>query len=153
MESTSVTRRRRARARNFKFKLREHPGALESQNSLTSAFLNVDGLSDSKRVDVANFATKVSPDLFFLLETKRRKEEIGSDIDVPGYDLTEIRRSDAAGDRAGGGLAVYSKNTGGVLFKRHAPNIEHGDLGYVANERVWLTTESQSCKTAICCVI
>ena len=148
--ATSGIKRRRTRIRNFKFKLREQAGALDSQNTLTSAFLNVDGISDAKLKDISDFAAHVSPDLFVLLETKRRKEEIGSVIDVPGYDVTEIRRSDVSGDKKGGGIACYFKNTGGVLFKRHNPDINHRDLGYVNNERVWFVTESQHCKTAIC---
>ena len=82
--------------------MREDAGALISRDYLTSAFLNIDGFSDAKHVDVTNFVSKVSPDIFFLLETKRRVEEIGSDIDIHGYDQTEIKRSDTAGDKQGG---------------------------------------------------
>ena len=66
---------------------------------MTTAFHNVDGLSEL--VDVSSFVSSKSPDLFFLLETKRRAEEVASDISIPGYDLTEIRRSDVSVDRAG----------------------------------------------------
>ena len=148
--STSSRGRSRKVNRSHKYKLRENAGALHCQNHIISAFLNVDGLSDSTLEDVHYFASQQSPDIFVLLETKRRFEEFGSDISVPGYDLTEIRRSDAAGDKSGGGLAYYTKNTGGILFKRHSPNIEHKDLEYVNNERFWVTVESQKCKTAFC---
>ena len=85
-----------------------------------------------------------------MLETKRREEEIGIDISVPGYELSEIKRSDLSGDRAGGGIAVYTKNTEGLLFKKHNPVIEHAELEFVQNERFWLTIDSLQCKTAIC---
>ena len=39
----------------------------------------------------------------------RRKEELGSDISLPGYDLTEVRRSDVSRDKPGGGIAFYAK--------------------------------------------
>ena len=136
--------------RNFKFKLRERYGALQCQNGLKSAFLNIDGLSDAKLEDVVSFTSVHSPDVFFLLETKRRLEDIGSDISVPGYDLAEVRRSDCARDKAGGGIACYTKDSGGILFKRYSPNIEHADLEYVNNERVWVTVDSLHSKTAIC---
>ena len=144
-----IVRKRKAKG-NFKYKLREDAGALHSKDHLTSAFLNVDGLSEAKLVDASVFATKVSPDVFVLLESKRREEDIGSDISIAGYDHTEIKRSDAAGDRSGGGIVYYTKNTGGILFKRHSPPISHQELEYVQKERVWLTVESSNCKTAIC---
>ena len=147
--SSKFVRKKKA-GRNFQYKLRENAGALRCQDYLTSAFLNIDGLSDAKLADVQKFATKVKPDIFLVLETKRRQEDIGSDITVDGYDHTEIRRSDAAGDKAGGGIAYYTRSSGGILFKRHSPTIMHKDLEYVQNERFWIIVESQECKTAIC---
>ena len=150
--STSTSRRNRSvkSIKNFKYKLRENLGALSCKSGLTSAFLNVDGLTESKLEDVSSFVSAKSPDIFFLLETKRRLEDIGSDISIPGYELTELRRSDTSGDRPGGGIAFYTKNTGGLLFERHTPDIIHGDLEYVNNERFWVTINSLQCKTAIC---
>ena len=58
--------------RNFKYKLRENYGALQCQDGLKSAFLNIDGLSDAKLEDVVSFTSKRSPDVFFVLETKIR---------------------------------------------------------------------------------
>ena len=150
-QSSSSLYKRKARG-NYKYKLREDAGALISRDYLTSAFLNIDGFSDAKHVDVTNFVSKVSPDIFFILETKRREEEVGSDIDIHGYDQTEVKRSDAAGDKQGGGIVYYTKKTRGVLFKRHSPVISHQDLEYVQNERVWVTVQSQSCETAFCSV-
>ena len=148
--STSKTRRRSALWSHRRSKLRATVGALGCKNSLSSAFLNVDGLSEPKLENVRSYVSDESPDVFFLLETKRRLEEIGSNIDVSGYDVTEIRRSDASGDKAGGGIAFYTKNTGGLLFKRHSPSIEHRDLKYVNIERFWVTIDSLQCMTAIC---
>ena len=151
--SWSASRRRNAKnRRNFGYRLRENFGAISCKNELVTAFLNVDGLSDARLDDVSSFVSSKSPDLFFLLETKRRAEEVASDISTPfpGYDLTEIRRSDVSGDRKGGGIAFYTKNNGGLLFKRHSPDILHADLEYVEKERFWVTIDSLQCKTAIC---
>ena len=90
------------------FRLRENLGALQCQKDLTSAFLNVDGLSEVKLVDGADFAAQVSPDFFVLLETKSREEQLASDIEINGYDVSEVRRSNAAGEKQGGGLAYYA---------------------------------------------
>ena len=147
----NVPRRRSGDSiRNFKFRLREQVGELRCKDSLKTSFINIDGLSDAKLEDITATVLSRSPDLFFILETKRRLEEIGTDISVPGYDVTEIRRSDLSGDRSGGGIAVYTKNTAGLLFKRHTPAITHADLEYVQNERFWYTLDSLQCKTAIC---
>ena len=147
---SSDRRRSGISSQNYKFKLREQIGQLRCKDDLKSSFINIDGLTDAKLEDVTSTVLSRSPDLFFLLETKRREEEIGTDISVPGYDVTEIKRSDVSGDRPGGGIAFYTKNTAGLLFKRHSPNIPHADLEYVQNERFWVTLDSLQCKTAIC---
>ena len=85
-----------------------------------------------------------------LLETKRREEEIGSDIEIPGYTLRELRRSDTAGDRGGGGLAVYTRQLDGLVFQEYSPDIEDQDCHFVRNERMWITTKSLSTKSAVC---
>ena len=136
--------------RKQKFRLRESFGVKKYQNQLSTAFLNVDGLSDATLADVSSYADKRSPDLIFLFETKRRLEEIGSDVNIAGYDLAEIRRSDTAEDKQGGGIACYSKNTRGTVFKPYNPPIEHADLSYVDNERLWMTVETRYAKTAVC---
>ena len=100
--------------------------------------------------EVKTFLASKSPDVCVLLETKRRHEEIGSCIKVDGYSVNEIRRSDTAGDRSGGGLAYYSRLSDGIIFQNASPSISSPDLHYVMNERFWITTVSVSTKTAIC---
>ena len=147
---TSSRRRSKISRTKFKSRRKQEPGHLSCKNSLKASFLNVDGLSEAKFEDVTHTVLSTSPDIFFLLETKRREEEIGIDISVPGYDLSELRRSDLSGDRAGGGVAVYTKSSEGLLFKQHNPVIAHADLEFVQNERFWVTIDSLQCKTAIC---
>ena len=147
---TSSRKRSRVVSRRHKFKLRQEACVLRCKNDLKASFLNIDGLSDAKLEDVTSAVLSKSPDIFFLLETKRRSEGIGIDISVPGYELCEIKRSDVAGDRAGGGIAVFTKNTEGFVFKHHSPPIANADLEFVQNERFWVTVDSLECKTAIC---
>ena len=129
---------------------REYVGVLNRKKTLKTCFLNVDGLGDVTLEDIKETVNIKNPDLMILVETKRREEEIGFDISIPGYNLHERRRSDTAEDKGGGGIAVYTKLADGVLFNIHTPNISNPDAAFVANERVWITVESELCKTAIC---
>ena len=97
-------------------KLRDSRGYIQKKQHLRVGLLNVDGLSLSSFEDVKTVLRDKSLDLCFLLETKRRFEERGSDISVVGYDVHEVRRSDVAEDRGGGGIAMYTKKSDGLIF-------------------------------------
>ena len=78
------------------------------KENLSVGLLNVDGLSASTLDDVANAASSKSLDLVFLLETKRRFEEVdvnglgtAMDITIPGYKVKEFNRSDEVYDKMG----------------------------------------------------
>ena len=43
------------------------------------------------------------PDIVVGLESESRLEEIGSNIEIDNFETLEVRRSDAAGDKGGGG--------------------------------------------------
>ena len=75
---------------NKKFKLRERVGVVSCKNNLKSCMLNVDGLSDASFADVEHFVEVERPDVVFLIETKRRMEELAPDIDITGYDNFEV---------------------------------------------------------------
>ena len=134
----------------YRVKLRQQVGIIERKHSLKFGFLNVDGLSASTLEDVQSVLNQKSLDLCILVETKRRHEEIGSDISINGYNVKEIRRSDAAGDKGGGGMAYYTKQSDGVLFREHSPPIADPSHHYVRNERFWVTVDSLLMKTAVC---
>ena len=131
-------------------RLREKIGVIKHKKVLKTCFLNVDGLGAVTFEDIKNTVKLKNPDIIYLVETKRRLEDIAIDISIPGYSLHEVRRSDTAGDKDGGGIAVFTKLTDGILFKLHTPDIAGPDAAFVANERLWITVESQSCKTAVC---
>ena len=144
----------RRRLKQFKLKnaakLRDDVGVVENKKVLKTCFLNVDGLSEATLEDIKGTVHLKSPDLVFLVETKRRKENTVADVNIPGYRLYENLRSDQANDKDGGGIAVYTKLEDGILFKLHTPDIMDPAAAFVDNERVWITVQSQSCKTAIC---
>ena len=125
-------------------------GVVGKKQALRLGLLNVDGLSPSTLEDVRSALHMKSLDVCILLETKRREEEGDSDISVPGFNVHEVRRSDAANDRGGGGLAYYTRQSDGILFKDYSPPITDPALHYVRKERFWITAESLLMKTAIC---
>ena len=135
---------------NHRVKLRDTVGVIGTKHSLKIGLLNVDGLSPSSLEDVRSACNRKTLDVMVLLETHRRNEELGDDIAITGYDLHEVRRSDVAGDKGGGGLAFYTRQADGILFKEYSPPVADPSLHYVQNERFWLTTESLLMKTAVC---
>ena len=118
-------------------------------------FLNVNGYKTETMVDVTSAIEKKGADIFCLAETKLRKED-RKKIFKEGFEVFETRREDCNNkgekDRNGGGLAILAKKNEGVVYKRYQPQIANSELGYVEKERLWITYESQSCKTAVCCV-
>ena len=135
--------------RNYKYKLRDNLGVIGSKNNLKTSMLNVDGLSDTSLADIQDFVALNSPDIVFLLETKRRLEEFGTDISIDGYEHFEVKRSDVAEHKQGGGLVCYTRKVDGLIFKTHTPDILDKDLEYVNYERIWLTIDSLHSKTAV----
>ena len=99
-------------------KLKSSFGAISKQKSLKCCLLNVDGLSESSFADVKNVLSSKAPDICILLETKRRLEDDCFSLDVPGYEVSEHRRSDIAGDKGGGGIAVFTRKAEGRVKKK-----------------------------------
>ena len=58
----------------------------------------------------------------WMMWRMRHQEEHSSvaamamDISIPGYKVSEFNRSDAANDKMGGGIAVYRRQSEGLLF-------------------------------------
>ena len=144
------SRRNTARYRKKREARKEVIGVLDRKKNLKYALLNVDGLTPGSFEDIKDTLDRTKPDVCFLLETKRREEEIGSDVEISGYTLREVRRSDTAGDKVGGGLAVYTRQVDGLVFQEYTPEILDKNCHFVRNERIWMTTESSSFKSAVC---
>ena len=139
-----------SKMRNKHAKLRESFGTIQTKNVLRCSLLNVNGLSEASLANVETVVGSEKPDIVILLETKRRAEESGIDISVPGYSVHESRRSNNAGDRDGGGIAVYTKLGDGIIFKHHQPDIHNQAHAFVNSERLWITLDSRTSKTAVC---
>ena len=86
-----------------KFPGNKRKGAVEHKNSLNLGFLNVDGMNAQSFLDVKRTVQSKTLDIVGFVETKRRLEQVSSDISIEGYNKIEVMRSDAAGDRDGGG--------------------------------------------------
>ena len=97
-------------------KLRSVVGVVERKSDLKCALLNVDGLTLSSLEDIRGVLELKKPDVCVILETKRREEEVGLEARIDGYSLTEIRRSDTANDRHGGGIAYYTRQVDGLVI-------------------------------------
>ena len=149
----SRIRKRSTRNRVHKsIKLKESFGYISKKNKLKCCFLNVDGLTDSSFADVKNVLATKAPDICVLLETKRRLEDDGVSLEVPGYDVSEHNRSDIAGDKGGGGLAIFTRKADGLVFHDYDPDLPDPSQAFVRNERAWKTLESAHSKTAVCAV-
>ena len=144
------SRRNIASYRRKRNKRKEYTGVLNRKNNLKISLLNVDGLTLSSLEDVKDTIDRKQPDVCILLETKRREEDVGINVDIPGYTLRELRRSDTAGDKGGGGIAVYTRQLDGLVFHDYFPEIRDQDCHFVRNERIWITTESAMNKSAVC---
>ena len=83
-------RRKREANSKFRWKLKETVGEVVSKKSLITSCLNVNGLSYDTFVGVSEFVDQTSPDVVFLLETKRREEQLAFDIHLDGYDVSKF---------------------------------------------------------------
>ena len=127
------------------------PVALTRKSRLRLAWQNMDGLTEDSMEDLrASFEAR-KPDLFAAFETKRREEDLCEvELNLPGYEVLEFQRSDLAGDKAGGGIAIWCRQADGLMFEQHSPQIRDETLAFVNNERVWMTISSWVGKTAVC---
>ena len=124
--------------------------AYTCKEDLRLGLLNCDGLGTATWVDVRSTVETQRLDLVFLLETKRRDEDVNEPLEIPGYMTIEKLRSDVNEDKNGGGIAVLCKQKEGLSFKAYDPDISDRQSVFVRNERQWVTIESESRKTAVC---
>ena len=143
-------RKREVTSTHRKLRLKDTVGVIGKKQSLLCSLLNVDGLSHSSYEDVKHVLATKKSDVCFILESHRREEQIGFDMNIDGYMLREVRRSDCAGDKGGGGIGVYTRQVDGLVFHEFSPNIENENHHFVNKERLWILTESSSMKTAVC---
>ena len=121
------------------------------ENELTIMHINANGLSETSVHDLSIAAESRNVKVLAVTESHFRREENQIHHDIPGFTKFEARRSNISEDKGGGGIVVYCRNDG-PLYKLHAPIIKNPMSAFVNNERLWVLCETQSFKTAICCV-
>ena len=133
-----------------KFTKNKPKGAIEQHNSLNLGFLNVDGMTEATFLDVKRSVQTRNLDIVGFVESKRRLEQVPTDISIKGFNKIEVMRSDAAGDRDGGGIVVYTRVTQGMKVERLSPVIAIKENYHVDKERVWVLATTASSRTAVC---
>ena len=126
-------------------------GVACKENELTIMNLNANGLSETSVHDLINAAEARNVKVIAVTESHFRLEQNIIHHDIPGFNKFEARRSNVSEDKVGGGIVIYCR-TDGPLFKLHSPAIKNPMSAFVNNERLWVLCETQSYKTAICCV-
>ena len=130
--------------------LNHNIGFAEKKSSIKCLLLNCDGLSRVSLQDITDVVNSKNVDIVVCVETHHRAEANYDDFDIEGFKVFEARRSDVANDRPGGGISVYCKTSDGLISNVFNPNIDRQELVEVRNERLWVLTETQGCKTAFC---
>ena len=130
---------------------RPEQDSLDRRKFVKLACLNINGWTEQSKFDVLAAIEAKHVDVFSLVETHARREDKGV-MKIPGFEVFQCTRQEATNDKKGGGIACLVRKSAGVKFKRHSPNIPRSDLNYVANERLWITYQSQHGKTAVCTV-
>ena len=141
---------RKSSVKSKSVKLRSVVGVIERKNDLKCGLLNVDGLTHASLEDVKSVLARRKLDICILLESKRREEETGLDANIDGYSLTEVRRSDTAMDKGGGGILYYTRQLDGLVFQEYSPEIAEKEFHFVNKERIWLKSDYGGTKTAVC---
>ena len=102
--------------------------------------LNARGYNDGTEHDVRKLIKSQSPDVVGILESMLREEDSGRVLGIEGYNRVEARRSDAAGDKAGGGIMVFTKEAKGVKYREKVFTIKEKANRFVSKERLWITS-------------
>ena len=109
---------------------------------------NTNGWSEMSENHTRELARTQRPGLIGVLETKLRQEDGGRDVEIPDYDVVDVRRLDLAGDKEGGGILVYSKQSVRVKYREKKFKIRKRENKHVQNERVWMVAKSGKSKCA-----
>ena len=125
----------------------EKPKKLSSECVKVVSF-NADGWSEMSENDTRELARTQKPGLIGILETKLRQEDGSRNVEIPEYDVVDVRRSDLAGDKEGGGILVYSKQAGNVKYRERTFKIRKKEHRHVQTERVWMVAKTGKSKWA-----
>ena len=124
----------------------------DNKGKMRMAMLNCNGFNDITKQELVNLTYTHRPEIIGILESKMRLEQEDDMVQIPNYRVVDIRRSDLAGDKNGGGILVYTRESEGLKFKHKKFSINQKKKQFVQNERVWVTVETEGFKTAYCFV-
>ena len=122
----------------------------DQKDNLLLGLINCDGLSTATWLEIKSSVELRHLDLVFILETKRREEEVREPLDIAGYVSIENLRSNENEDKGGGGIAVLCKQKDGLVFSVYNPDITDKQCMFVRKERQWVVITSEVRKTAVC---
>ena len=79
---------------------------------------NARGFDEVTEHDAVSLITSQKPEVFGILETHLREEDGTRKVNTPeGYSKIEVRRSDLADDKDGGGIMVLYKRAQGIKIE------------------------------------
>ena len=110
----------------------------KSTNCIKVVTHNTRGYDELSEHDTRNLIKSQCPDVVGILETHLRMED-GREPEMEGYSSVEVRRSDLAGDKKGGGILVFVKQTENVKYEEKKFRIRRQGNQLVQKERVWIT--------------
>ena len=141
--------KRRQRSVRVRVRKEDKKEAVVKKMALGIGFLNADGCSETTMRDIEEAVSHQDIDVMCVAETKMRQEQ-KEKLKMNGFDIHETRRSDADGDKKGGGLAIFTRKKDGIVFKRYNPNIKEVRHSFVEKERLWVT---YNCHGEDCCLL
>ena len=121
------------------------------KNDVKIVSFNCNGFNEMSENDTRDLMRTQKPGLVGVLETKLRREDGVREVEIPDYAVVDVRRSDLAGDKEGGGILVYCKQGGSVKYKERVFKVKK-ENNYVQNERVWVVARAGRVKWAVCFV-
>ena len=111
---------------------------------------NARGFDEVTEHDTMNLIKNQKPEVVGILETHLREEDGTRQFDIPkGYSKLEVRRSDLADDKDGGGIMVIFKNAQGLKTEHKKLKIRNKENNFVEKERVWVTVKTKTDKLAV----
>ena len=111
---------------------------------------NARGLDEITEQDAVNLITNQKPEVFGILETHLREENGTRKVKIPtGYSMVEVRRSDLADDKDGGGIMVVYKQAKGIKIEHKKLAIRKKENLFVEKERLWVTVKTKTDKLAV----
>ena len=111
---------------------------------------NARGFDEVTEHDTMDLIRNQKPEIVGILETHLREEDGSRNVDIPkGYSKIEVRRSDLADDKDGGGIMVVYKNAQGLKIEYKNLKIRNKENDFVEKERVWVTVKTKTEKMAV----